>query len=189
MKNLFKNIIKLLLGVACLFVTADLYALNLSKHELGILNRVSPYLDEKPQPKVTEILELFLNHENPAVRGLVSIILFKHFGKGYRAAFLDSFTLNAKIHKFKQKKHTLVKLKHIQVVLESLKEPLTKIEDERVRKMFLFFHFRHINLWLEGAAKEKVSMPVFYRISALKAILLDQQNIIELARQADKPTQ
>lgn len=175
--------------IVCLFVSfflvQPLYALSLEPHELLLVNSLSRFIDIKPEGKALRSLEKALKSENPCVKGLGAIILYRHFGRQFKRFFRTAFTLNHDIDNFIKQERKLIKLESVNKILEALEGPLNKIKDDRVRKLFLFFHFRNIDLWLLGKSGEKLSMSEFYRINSLGAIFGRDLDVIRLAGSCD----
>jgi hypothetical protein len=183
MKNLFKIVVCLavfVLSSPCLF------SLTLEADELLYLNSISRFIDNKPEGTAVKRLQKSLKSDNPCVKGVGALILFKHFGRPFKRVFKNSFTLNQDIDEFTTEERKFIRLANVNYILEQFSEPLGRITDERVRRIFMFFHFRSIDLWLLGASGEKLSMAVFYRISALAAAFGPKVDSIALAASTDK---
>ncbi len=183
MKNLFKTIVCLALFA---LISPCLFSLTLEADELHYLNSISRFIDVKPEGDAVKRLQKSLESDNPCIKGVGALILFKHFGRPFKRVFKNSFTLNQNIDKFKTEERKFILLANVNRVLEQFSGPLSRITDQRVRRIFMFFHFRSIDLWLLGASGEKLSMAVFYRISALDSVFGPRVDSIALAASTDK---
>jgi hypothetical protein len=161
-------------------------ALSLSAIEMLTMNNISRYLDLKPEGQSLRDLEHALQSENPALKGLASIILYKHHGRRFKALLLRNFTLNREIDAYAQDRPVMVRLGNLDRLLASFSEALKPIRDERLQRLFLFFHLRQKNVWMQGDTGERLSLAVFYRIGTFEMILGERFDPIRLAAAADK---
>lgn len=173
--------------VVLFFLLAPLcgHALSLTSNEIKQLNDVSRFIDQKPEGQVLRIFERAIKSDSVALKGLASIILVKHYGKRFQGLFLRHFTLNPANDSFLQDKKVLIKLQHINKLLAEFNDSLKQFKDNRVRQLFLFYHFRHKNVWMLGQAGEELSLAGFYRISVFESIFDAKIDVIRLATVAD----
>lgn len=180
---------KLIRVVVCffmiLFCSASASAISLNSEELRFVNRISRFLDVKPEGASLKMLEKALKSESPFVKGLGAVILYKHYGRSFKRVFHTAFTLNRNIDEFEREDRKFIRLENVNKILENFNQSLGNITDERARRLFLFFHFRHIDLWLVGQSGEKLSMPIFYRISSLESVFGPGVDVIRLSAELD----
>ncbi len=177
-----KNLIKILMCFLLLnFSVGKTYALSLVEKEVLFLNSISRFLDSKPEGQPMKLLEKALVSKNPLVKGLGSLILYRHFGRQFKRIFQTSFTLNSKIDAYRREERKFIKLENVNKILENLEPALTRLNDDRLRRLFLFFHFRHIDLWLVGRSGEQLSLAIFYRISSLDSVFGPGVDVRQLA--------
>lgn len=150
------------------------------------MNGICVYLDRKPEGPALRPIEAAMKSSNPALRGLAALILFRHYGENFRAQLLRNFTLNQAIDRFVTEKRVLVKIENIERLLAGYQDLLEKFRDERTRRLFLFYHFRHKQVYMLGAADEKLSLAAFYRIGLFEQILGARHDAIALAAMADR---
>lgn len=186
-----KMLIKRVLPVAFLILAAFLYtdhasALTMSEGEVRLLNGISHFIEQKPEGSALRLIESAMRSPNPSLRGLAAIILFKHYGGNFRAQLLRNFTLNPEKDSFAAEKKVLVKIDNINRLLANYDGLLKSLTDERARQLFLFYHFRHKQVYLLGNAGEKLSLAVFYRVGLFEAVLGQEHDAIELAMAADQ---
>ena len=185
MKNLIKKCL-LLAAVMLSFLPSVLQAITLSEIETRLMNDISRYIDVKPEGQALSFFEHAIRSKSVALKGLASIIMARHYGRRFQAQFLRNFTLNPELDEYPQEKMVLVKLENVEKLLAAFRLSLEKLNDERVRRLFLFFHFRHKNVWLLGQAGEELSLAAFYRISVFNELLGATVDPIKLAAQADR---
>ncbi len=184
MKNLIKTIV---LCCAVLFAAAaPLAAASLSPGEVIMVNSLSRFIDVKPEGQGLLQLQAAMRLQNPVVSGLASAVLFKHYGRKFQKAFLRSFTLNQSVFAFERSDPTVIRLADVNKLLANYDQLLTVIRDERVHKLFMFYHFRFKNVWLVGDFKEKLSLAAFYRISFFEQAFPGKFDSIRLAAQCDR---
>lgn len=179
---------KACLMIAMLFlllVPVSGHALSLTRYEVKLLNEISRYIDYKPEGQVLRIFERAIKNESVVLKGLASIILVKHYGKRFQGLFVRNITMNQANDSFQQDKKILIKLQHINKLMAEFNNSLKQIRDTRVRQLFLFYHFRHKNVWMLGQAGEELSLAGFYRISVLESIFDAKIDVIRLAAVAD----
>ncbi|MBU1108567.1 MAG: hypothetical protein KKB51_17965 [Candidatus Riflebacteria bacterium] len=186
-----KKLIKLVLPAMCLMLTFFLChgranALTLNEGELRLLNGISRFIDQKPEGSALRLIESAMKSQNPCLRGLAAIILFKHYGESFCGQLLRNFTLNQEKESFEAENKVLVKIENVQRLLTNFDELLKRLKDERVRQLFLFYHFRHKQVYMLGAAGEQLSMAVFYRVGLFEAIIGHEHDAIGLAEMADQ---
>lgn len=170
--------IMLLLPVCC-------RALALTPIEIKLMNDISRFIDAKPEGQALRFFEHAIKSDSVALKGLASLILVKHYGRRFQALFLRNFTLNQANDNFAQDRKVLVKLANINRLLTGFDTSLLQLNDERVRRLFLFFHFRHKNVWMLGETGEELSLAVFYRISIFNSFFDEKVDVTRLAMQAD----
>ncbi|MEW6713402.1 MAG: hypothetical protein AB1403_26510, partial [Candidatus Riflebacteria bacterium] len=158
----------------------------LESHEVLFLNSLARFLDVKPEGKALKPLENALRSKNPCVKGVGALILYRHYGRQFKRIFETSFTLNRDIDKFEQEPRKLIKLQSVNLILADLENALGRLKDDRLRRLFLFFHFRQIDLWLLGGSSEKLSMASFYRISSLDSVFGPSVDVIRIAGRCDR---
>lgn len=181
-----KKLIKLVLFLLCVFAPVqNAFAVTLTPTEVLYLNSIGRFIDTKPEGSSIKQLERALKSSNLCVKGIGSLILYKHYGRAFRRVFLTSFTLNQEIGKFARKDRKYIKLENVNKILEAFAESLSRLKDERIRRLFLFFHFRSIDLWLVGKSGEKLSMAVFYRISSLESVFGPGVDVTKLLTKSD----
>lgn len=161
-------------------------AVSLTSTEVKLANDISLYLDQKPDEQALKFCKYAIKSESVVLRGLAIVILNKHFGNYYRAAFLKSYTINPKNDDFVFDKKVTVKIENLKKLLEPYEEMLKKIEDIRVRNLFLFYHFRHKNVVLLGEAREELSLALFYRLAFLTEVFEDETSVKQLLQEADR---
>lgn len=183
MKNLIKT--GVLLVLLLLLFPADLRAITLNEIETRLMNDISRYIDLKPTGQALSFFEHAIRSKSVALKGLASIIMTRHYNKRFQPQFLRNFTLNPANDDFLQEKKVLVKLENANRLLAGFEGSLSKINDERVRQLFLFFHFRHKNVWLLGRSGEELSLASFYRISTFSIFFKENVDPIKLAAMAD----
>ena len=184
MKSLIKRV---LLCFVVLFVAAQpLTAVSLSPGEVIMVNSLARFIDVEPEGQGLLQLQAAMRLKNPVVSGLASAVLFKHFGRKFQKAFLRSFTLNQSVSDYESSDPTVVRLADVNKLLAGYDQPLTVIRDERVHKLFMFYHFRFKNVWLIGDFKEKLSLAAFYRISFFEQTFPRKFDSIRLAAQCDR---
>lgn len=185
MKKSIKTVL-ILQFVFTLFFAISAYALALQPDQVLLMNSMARYFDARPEGPALRELQAAIKSENPALRGLAAIVLYKHFGKRFQALLLRNFTLNLEIDQFKQEKSVLVKLNDVNKLLDSFSSAVNQLKDERVQRLFLFFHLRQKNVWLLSQSAERLSLAVFYRIGTFDGILGEKLDPIRLAALADK---
>lgn len=144
--------------------------MSLVEKEVLFLNSIGRFLDAKPEGQSMKMLEKALLSKNPLLKGVGSLILYRHFGRQFKRVFQTSFTLNGKVDAYQREERKFVRLENVNKILESLEPALARLDDDRLRRLFLFFHFRHIDLCLIGRSGEQLSLAVFYRISSLDSV-------------------
>lgn len=164
----------------------QLLALTLTPLEVEQMNLMAEYFDHRPEGTDLRELEAAIKSENPAVRGVAAVVLFKYYGNRFKGLLLRSYTLNQEVDAFKREKPVLVKLQAINKLIDSLSRSVNLLKDERLQRLFLFFHLRHKNVWMVGASAERLSMAVFYRISTFDELLGAKYEAIRLAALADR---
>lgn len=184
-----KILTRLIVCLILLSNSSEIFALGLEAKDVLLINSISRFIDLKPEGKAIKSLEMALKSENPCVKGLGALILYKHFGRQFSRVFLTSFTLNTKVDNFDRQERKLMMMEGVNQVLADLETSLVRIFDDRVRRIFLFYHFRHIDLWLVGQSGEKLSLAVFYRISSLDSVFGPAIDAIKLAAKADGKTE
>jgi hypothetical protein len=160
--------------------------LTLNPEEVLYLNSISRFFDNKPEGEAIKRLEKSLNSSNPCVKGVGALILYKHFKNPFKNVFYTCFTLNSKIDDFDAEDKKFIRLSNVKRILDQFSDPLSRIKDNRVRRIFMFFHFRHIHLWLVGKSEEKLSLAEFYRISAIDSVFGPGVDVIKLVDGMDK---
>lgn len=181
-----KNSIKTVLLFGLLFLLpSPVSALGLDAKEVLLLNSISRFLEIKPEGQAMKPLEQTLRSKNPCVKGVGALILYRHYGRQFKRVFQNAFTLNQNIDAFEVSERKFVKLENVKKILTGIEPSLTKLKDDRLRRLFMFFHFRHLDLWLIGKSGEKLSMAVFYRIAALESVFGPGVNVIRLASETD----
>ncbi|MDD3149111.1 MAG: hypothetical protein PHD82_17615 [Candidatus Riflebacteria bacterium] len=184
MKKLINRVF--LLAVALLlFFQADLRAIELSEIETRLMNDISRYIDVKPAGQALSFFEHAIRSKSVALKGLASIIMARHYSKQFRQQVLRNFTLNRANDDFIQEKKVLVRLENANKLLAGFEGAINKLEDERVRQLFLFFHFRHKNVWMLGRNGEELSLASFYRISTFSRFFNENIDPIKLGAMAD----
>ncbi len=181
-----KNLIKLFILMFMLSSLSPVFSLTLESHEVLFLNSLARFLDVKPEGKALKPLENALRSKNPCVKGVGALILYRHYGRQFKRIFETSFTLNRDIDKFEQEPRKLIKLASVNLILADLENALGRLKDDRIRRIFLFFHFRNIDLWLLGGASEKLSMASFYRISSFDSLFGSSVDVIKIADRCDR---
>jgi len=160
-------------------------AIELSEIETRLMNDISRYIDVKPEGQTLKFFEHAMRSNSVALRGLAAIIMTRHYGQRFQGLLLRSFTLNTENDSFAQEKKVLVRLENIDRLLKSFAPLLQKLDDERVQQLFLFFHFRHKNVWLLGKTGEELSLASFYRISVFSRFFGARTDVMKLAALAD----
>ncbi|GAB4268324.1 MAG: hypothetical protein Kow0029_03610 [Candidatus Rifleibacteriota bacterium] len=183
MRNLIRFVAFISIFVAQVQVA---HAIALEAKEVLFVNSISRFFDTKPEGTSLKQLEEALRSENPCIKGIGAAILYKHFGKPFRRVFFSAFTLKPDIGNYQIEKRKFVKIENVDKILEGFAPALSRLKDERARRIFLFFHFRQIDLWLIGQSGEKLSLAVFYRISALDSLFGPAVDVVKLANQADQ---
>lgn len=153
--------------------------------DVMLINSIARFIDMPPEGLGLTRLEQSLENTSPVIRGLAAIILFKHHKNTYIQPFLKAFTLNERLDDYHREGRTLIRLELLNKVMQPLEGLLLEISDERVRRLLLFYHFRHKNLWLVGGSGEKLSLALFYRISTFASILGQDIDVTALTAQAD----
>ncbi len=176
--------------IACLALVLFLFpalagAIELSEIETRLMNDISRYIDVKPEGQALKFFEHAIRSNSVALRGLAAIIMNRHYGQRFQGLLLRSFTLNTENDGFAREKKILVRLENTARLLKSFTPSLDKLDDERVRQLFLFFHFRHKNVWLLGKTGEELSLASFYRISVFSRFFGDKIDVMKLAALAD----
>ncbi len=185
MKNLIKTGL-VLAAVFLLLLPSRLPAVALSEIETRLMNDISRYIDVKPEGQALSFFEHAIRSKSVALKGLASIIMARHYGRRFQAQFLRNFTLNPELDDFAREKMVLVKIENVEKLLATFRPSLEKLNDDRVRQLFLFYHLRHKNVWLLGRAGEELSLAAFYRISVFNQFLGENIDPIRLAAQADR---
>lgn len=181
-----KNLIRFVIILALLFFAVNpSEALSLDAKEVLFLNSIGRFLDAKPEGQAMKQLEQALRSKNPFVKGVGALILYRHFGRQFKRVFKTSFTTNPRVDEFIKEERKFVRLGNVNKILEDLEPALTRLKDDRLRRLFLFFHFRHIDLWLIGQSGEKLSLAVFYRISSLDSVFGPGVDVIRLSASMD----
>jgi len=187
MKNSIKIRFAAILLVAMLLIcSSQVFSITLSEREVRLMNGICGYLDSKPEGQDLRPIEAAMKSSNPALRGLAALILFRHYGDTFRSQLLRNFTLNQSVERFAADKKTLVKIENIERLLAGYQTLLEKIKDERARQLFLFYHFRHKQVYMLGASDEKLSLAAFYRVGLFEQILGERYDAIALASAADR---
>lgn len=187
MKNSIKSLIAAVLLVNLLLAGASsAFAITLSEREVRLMNGISIFLDRKPEGPALRPIETAMKSSNPALRGLAALILFRHYGDAFRSQLLRNFTLNQSVERFAADKKTLVKIENVDRLLAGYQPLLEKFKDERVRQLFLFYHFRHKQVYMLGASEERLSLAAFYRVGLFEQILGASHDVIALASAADR---
>jgi hypothetical protein len=186
-----KKLIKLVLPAACIILALFLSAghadaLTLSEGEVRLLNSISRFIDQKPEGTALRLIESAMRSPNPSLPGLAALVLFKHYGENFRGQLLRHFTLNPEKDRFEAEKKVLVKIENIHRLLANFEGILKLLKDERVRQLFLFYHFRHKQLYMLGESGEQLSMALFYRTGLFEAILGHEHDAMALAAMADQ---
>jgi len=187
MKNLIKSWFAVTILVGMLFaVSARAAAVTLSEPEVRMMNRISAYLDIKPEGQSLRQVETAMKSRNPVLRGMAALILFRHYGESFRGQLLRNFTLNQAVNHFAAEKKVLVKIENVERLLGGYHDLLTRFTDERARQLFLFYHFREKQVYMLGASDEKLSLAAFYRIGLFEQALGFRHDVIALAALADR---
>ncbi len=187
MKNLIKSLLAVTMLVAMLAAgPARAVAVTLSESEVQMMNRISAYLDTRPEGPALRLIETAMKSRNPALRGMTALILFRHYGKDFRSLLLRNFTLNQAVDPFAAEKKVLVKIENVERLLGGYQTMLAKFRDERLRQLFLFYHFRQKQVYMLGASDEKLSLAAFYRIGLFEQTLGFRHDVIALAAAADR---
>lgn len=185
MKNLISRLIAFqFIFIFCVYLPA--FSISLTGNDVKLLEKLKPYLDVKPEGAAIRELETALKNENPAVRGLVSLILYKNFGRRFRNLVLRNFTVNQEVERFEQSEIKLVRLEDVNKLLAAVLKNSSHFSDERLQKLFLFYHLRQKNVWLRSKNGEDLSMAIFYRIAVFDQLLTSKFDPIKLAAMADK---
>jgi len=122
-----------------------------------------------------------MQSENPALRGLAALILFRHYGESFRGQLLRNFTLNPAVDRFVAEKKVLVKIENVDRLLAGYSGLLARFKDERARRLFLFYHFREKQVYMLGESGEKLSLAAFYRIGLFEQSIGRRHDVIALA--------
>lgn len=184
MKNLIRQLI-FFIFTGILLSCTPAFSISLSGEEVVLMNELKVYLDQRPEGNSIRLLQQSLKHKNPAVKGLVSLILYKHFGRKFRNLVLRNFTCNLEVDKFEQAERKLIRLEHVNKLLEAIQSNSKSFLDERLQKIFLFFHLRQKNVWLRGTSGEILSLAVFYRIAVFDHVFDSRHDPIRLSVLAD----
>jgi len=184
MKNLIKWLVPLVF-TGILLSCAPAFSLALNREEVALMNELKVYFDQKPEGNTIRVLQQSLKHANPAVRGLVSLIFYKHFGRRFRNLVLRNFTCNREIDDFEQAEKIMIRLEHAGKLLEAILKKSDSFSDDRLQKIFLFYHLRQKNVWLRGRDGEALSLAVFYRIAVFEQLLDSKHDSIRLSAMAD----
>lgn len=162
-----------------------LASLRLDQSQVKLLNSLSRFIDTEPEGRALSMLEKCLESDNSVVKGLASIILYKHFPLQYEDNFLYKFTLNRSLNNFRSKEEVLVKMPDLPHLLKGLNEYTRRFKDDRVARLYLFYFFRHENVKIVGISREKFSLAVFYRASTLDCFLTDVDDLFGLLNYLD----
>lgn len=185
-KSIDKLFVVIFSVVVLVLGSTSLAAFSLSENEVKLLNLISPCYDKKPEGQSLRPVEMAMKSRNPVLQGMAALILFRHYGKDFRARFLRSFTLNSAVEKFAVSKKVLVKIENVDRLLASYAGLLERLSDERTRQLFLFYYFRHKQVYLLGAANEQLSLAAFYRVSLFEQVLGKRYDAVSLAAAADR---
>lgn len=185
MKKSIKTIF-LLQFAFTVFFNFGVYALTLQPDQVVMMNNMARYFDTRPEGPALRELQTAIKSDNPALRGVAAIVLYKHYGKRFQALLLRNFTLNPELDQFRQEKVVMVKLNDVNKLIDSFSTAVNQLEGERLQRLFLFFHMRHKNVWLLSESAERLSLAVFYRIGTFDGILGGKLDPIRLAALADK---
>ncbi len=185
MKKLIEKV--LVIFLVLLLFPAVLPAVSLTEVETRLMNDISQYIDIKPEGQALRFFEHAIKSDSAPLKGLAAIILDKHYQRRFHGLFLRNFTLNPAVEPFERDKKVLVKLENTNRLLAAYEGSLKGLRDERVRQLFLFYHFRHKNVWLLGTGGEELSLASFYRITVFNRILGESIDSIGLAARADMP--
>lgn len=185
MKKLIKLVLPTLL-LAFYFSACPVAAVSLSDSEVRLMNGLAAFIDRKPEGQALRLIESAMKSQNPALRGMAAIILFKHYGENFRARLLRNFTLNSAKDSFVTEKAVFVRIENISPLLATYDKFLKNFNDERTRQLFLFYHFRHKQVYMLGESGEHLSMAAFYRIGLFEKVLGRQHDAIALAATADR---
>jgi len=166
--------------------SAPIMALALSEHEVRMINGLCSFLDNKPEGAALRSIETAMKSENPALRGLAALILFRHYGESFRGQLLRNFTLNPAVDRFVAEKKVLVKIENVDRLLAGYSGLLARFKDERARRLFLFYHFREKQVYMLGESGEKLSLAAFYRIGLFEQSIGGRHDVIALAALADR---
>ena len=115
--------------------SAPIMALALSEHEVRMINGLCSFLDNKPEGAALRSIETAMKSENPALRGLAALILFRHYGESFRGQLLRNFTLNPAVDRFVAEKKVLVKIENVDRLLAGYSGLLARFKDERARRL------------------------------------------------------
>ncbi len=186
MKRSIKLLLVALMLTYGLMAALRVDALTLSQGEVKLMNGISVFIDHRPEGQSLRLIESAMKSSNPALRGMAALILFRHYGDSFRAQLLRNFTLNRNNDRFATEKKVLVKIENINRLLANFDELLQRFRDERARQLFLFYHFRHKQVFMLGASDEKLSLAVFYRIGLFEQVFAGKLDVLALAVQADR---
>jgi len=181
-----KKLIRCWFLVLLMLCPALLSAITLSEIETRLMNDISRYIDRKPEGQALSFFEHAIRSKSVALKGLASIIMTKHYKKPFQPQLLRNFALIPENDAFAQENKVMVRLENVNKLLTAFQPSLEKLHDERVRQLFLFYHFRHKNVWLLGRAGEELSLAAFYRISVFNEFLGDSIDPIKLAAITDR---
>ncbi|HAE41134.1 MAG TPA: hypothetical protein DCG57_21240 [Candidatus Riflebacteria bacterium] len=184
MKQLIKLVLPLLL-LACIFFSARVEAISLTDKEVKLINSIAVFIDRKPEGRALRLIESAMRSSNVALRGMAALVLFKHYGESFRGQLLRNFTLNPANDSFAVEKTVLVKMENIDRLLATYAELMKSFKDERTRQLFLFYHFRHKQVFMLGSAGEQLSLAAFYRISLLENVLGASHDVTDVLIKAD----
>lgn len=157
--------------IFCFFIASNCMATRLSKKDALIGNRLLSFVKSKPVSKNFVFCQLALKSKTELIRGIAALVLFKHYGKSYNSFIDEHFTLNKKKIKFDRAKRHLIKMNHLDEILNSETKSFNNFYDYRLKPFALFFYFRQKNTWVVGAHGEKLSLAKFYRTSIFRRVL------------------
>lgn len=157
----------------------------ISSKDILVAKSYLKFIKQKPQGSYIKYLKLGLKSKTNLIRGLSSIILYKHFGNIYLPDLKRSFTLK-KHADYQRNKRVLADIKNLQKILLKAKTSLKYLNKTILMQLGLFYHFRQKNIWLKTSTGEKLSLASFYRTSAFQMLIGNKFNSENLFKYIDK---
>jgi len=99
--------------ISFVFLTALLvspnYSLALSSKDILVSKSYLKFVNQKPQSSYIKYVRSGLNSKTDIIKGLATLILYKHFGNKYFRFLTKNFSLNKKHVNFQRNQRGVVK--------------------------------------------------------------------------------